>query len=53
MLVIAVFPYLLELLNYCVFRKEGEEKQKTFAPKISGVKGAILRIIITIRMFTL
>lgn len=53
MLVVAIFPYLLELLNYCIFRKEGEEKQKTFTPKISGIKGAILRSIITIRMFTL
>ena len=48
MLIIAVFPYLLELLNYCIFRKEGEEKQKTFTPKISGIKGAILRGIITL-----
>ena len=53
MLSIAIFPYLLELVNYCVFRKEGEEKQRTFTPKISGIKGAILRSIITIRMFAL
>ena len=48
MLAIAVFPYLLELFNYAIFRKEGEEKQKTFTPKISGIKGAILRGIITL-----
>lgn len=47
-LVIAIFPYLLELLNYCIFKKEGEQKQKTFTPKISGIKGAILRGIITL-----
>ncbi len=49
---IAVFPYLLELVNACIFRKEGEEKQKTFTPKISGMKGTLLRGIITIRMLT-
>ncbi len=48
MLIIAVFPYLLELLNYGVFKKEGEEKQKTFTPKISGIKGSLLRAIITL-----
>lgn len=53
LLLIAVFPYVLELLNYCIFKKEGEQKQKTFTPKISGIKGAFLRGIITIRMFTL
>lgn len=48
MLIIAVFPYLLELLNYGIFKKEGEEKQKTFIPKISGIKGSLLRAIITL-----
>ncbi len=48
MLIVAVFPYLLELLNRCIFRKEGEEKQKTFTPKISGIKGAIVRGVITL-----
>lgn len=50
---IGVFPYVLELLNACIFRKEGEEKQKTFAPKISGIKGSCYRIFITVRMSTL
>ena len=48
MLIVSIFPYLLELLNYGVFRKEGEEKQKTFTPKISGIKGSLLRAIITL-----
>ncbi len=48
MIMVAVFPYLLELLNRCIFRKEGEEKQKTFTPKISGIKGAIVRGVITL-----
>ena len=45
---IAIFSYILEFLNILIFRKEGEEKQKTFAPKISGVKGVFLRAIITL-----
>ena len=48
MLVVTVFPYLLEILNNWIFRKEGEQSQKTFTPKISGVKGSILRAILTI-----
>lgn len=44
---ISVFPSLLEMLNKLVFKKEGEQKQKTFTPKISGLKGACLRGIIT------
>ena len=36
------------MLNACIFRKEGEEKQKTFTPKISGVKGSLIRAIITL-----
>ena len=44
---IAIMPFLLEFLNMLIFKKEGEEKQKTFTPKISGYKGAIWRAIIT------
>ena len=45
--IISILPYILEMLNYLIFKKEGEQKQKTFTPKISGLKGAILRAIIT------
>ena len=45
--IITIFPFLLELLNIAIAKKEGEQKQKTFTPKISGVKGAILRGFIT------
>ena len=48
MLAVAVFPYLLELINACIFKKEGEQKQKTFTPKISGIEGAFFRGIITL-----
>lgn len=48
LLVISIFPYVLELINTLLFRKEGEEKQKTFAPKISGNKGSVLRAILTL-----
>ena len=48
LLLISVFPYLLEIINKLVFKKEGEQKQKTFTPKISGYKGAFLRGVITL-----
>ena len=48
LLVISIFPYILELLNKLIFKKEGEQKQKTFAPKITGIKGTFLRAIIVL-----
>ena len=45
--IIAIFPYILECMNLLIFKKEGEQKQKTFTPKISGFKGAFFRAIIT------
>ena len=44
---VSIFPFLLEILNHFIFKKEGEKKQKTFTPKISGIKGAIYRGILT------
>ena len=46
--IILVFPFILEILNRLIFKKEGEQKQKTFTPKISGIKGSICRGIITV-----
>ncbi len=43
-----LIPFILEILNHFIFKKEGEHKQKTFTPKISGLKGAVLRGIITL-----
>ena len=49
LLVIAsIFPFLLEIINIIIFKKEGEQKQNTFTPKIAGFQGAILRAIITL-----
>ena len=45
--IISIFPYVLEILNELILKKEGEQKQKTFTPKISGIKGAFLRGIVT------
>lgn len=47
-ILIEILPHILELFNYLIGKKEGEEKQKTFTPKISGLKGIFLRIIITL-----
>ena len=43
-----VMPYILEIFNNMLSKKEGEHKQKKFSPKISGYKGILLRILITI-----
>ncbi len=43
-----VIPYILEIINYVVFRKEGEKYQKTFIHKVGTIQGAIYRIALTI-----
>ena len=48
MLGIAVYPFLLEMLNLIASKKEGEKKQKTFTPQIAGFKGALYRGILTL-----
>ena len=45
---IAVFPFLLEIIDQIVLKKEGEKKQKMFTPKIDGIRGSIIRSVITI-----
>lgn len=48
LILIEITPYILELFNYLIEKKDGEEKQKTFTPKISGLKGIFLRTIISL-----
>ena len=43
-----VISNILEIFNNMLVKKEGEHKQKKFSPKISGYKGIVLRIWITI-----
>ena len=43
-----IFPFLLELLNIAIGKKEGETNIKDFSPKISGVEGAIYRLFLTL-----
>ena len=43
-----VIPFLLNIINYVIFKKEGEKFQKTFAQKIGTVKGAIYQIFISL-----
>lgn len=47
LIIIAIFPFLLEILNLIIGRKENEKKQKDFSPRIPGAKGAFLRLVIT------
>ena len=48
LLAISIFPFVLEIINYFIFKKDGEQKQKTFTPKITGVKGSIIRAILVL-----
>ena len=48
MFIIVIFPFILEIINQIVLKKEGEKKQRTFTPMISGIKGAIFRGVITL-----
>ena len=45
--IITMLPFILEYLNVIIFKKDGEQKQNTFTPKIAGVTGAIYRAFIT------
>ena len=45
--IIVILPFLLEIANIIIFKKEGEHKQDTFTPKISGILGAIYRGVLT------
>ena len=47
-LIIAAFSNILEIINNIIFKKEGEEIQGSFTPKIEGYFGAICRAFITI-----
>ena len=45
---VTILPFLLEILNIVIFKKDGEQKQKTFTSKIGGIKGAIYRICLSL-----
>ena len=47
-LIAVAIPYLLNILNYVMFKKEGEKFQKTFANKIGTVKASIYQVFISI-----
>ena len=47
-IIITIYPFILETINLLISLKQGEKKQKTFTPKICGIKGAIYRGILTL-----
>ncbi len=47
LVITSILPFVLEILNVIIFKKEGEQKQNTFTPKTSGIKGAIYRGFLT------
>ena len=48
LLLTSIFPFILELIDNIIFKKNSEQKQKTFTPKISGIKGSLYRGILTL-----
>ncbi len=48
LILITLIPFILEFINHISSKKNGEKKQKTFTPKITGLKGSFLRGIITL-----
>ena len=44
---ITIFPFILEFINLIIFKKEGEKKQKDFSPRIGGLTGTFLRLVLT------
>ena len=45
---IAIWSIILEIVNQIIFKKDGEQKQKDFTPKIGGYRGKIYRAILTL-----
>ena len=44
----SIFPSILEFFDYVLCKKEGQERQISFTPQITGLKGAFLRGIINL-----
>ena len=44
----SVSPMLLDVINYIIFKKDGQQTQKSFAPVITGLRASILRGIISL-----
>ncbi len=45
---IVILPQILELVNKWIFKKEGEQKLKTYTQKITGTKGILMRAVLTL-----
>ena len=44
---IVILPFLLEMANIIIFKKQGEHKQEAFTPNVSGFLGPFYRAILT------
>ena len=47
-IVSAIIPSILEIINRIIYKKEGESGQRTFYKSISGVKASIIRALLEI-----
>ena len=48
LIISAIIPMLIEIINRIIFKKEAETIQKTFTKTISGVKASIIRAILAL-----
>ncbi len=48
LLIAIILPHLFNVLNYVIFKKEGEKYQKSFSSKIGTLKADIYQILISI-----
>ena len=46
--IIEILPFLLEMANIIIFKKQGEQKQDAFTPRVSGFLGATYRAVLTL-----
>ncbi len=43
-----IIPTIIDIINRIIFKKDGQKKQHTFTPIITGLMGSVLRAIISI-----
>ena len=48
LIIVAIFPFILEFLNLMIAKRDGKKNQKDFSPRISGAKGAFIRLLLTL-----
>ena len=48
LIITVIYPSILDVINYIIFRKEGNKKQKTFTKQLSGLQASMIRGILSL-----